>query len=84
MTTAAANETYQMCIDGEWRGATGGAMRPVLNPATGEPFAQVPEGTREDARAALKAAKSAQPAWAALPGIQRAVYLGTAGRARAG
>jgi lactaldehyde dehydrogenase / glycolaldehyde dehydrogenase len=66
---------YQMLIGGEWRGATGGATRPVLNPATGEAFAAVPEGTREDAGAALEAARSAQAAWEALTGVQRAEYL---------
>ncbi|MBA3947531.1 MAG: aldehyde dehydrogenase [Herpetosiphonaceae bacterium] len=75
MATGTANATYQMYIGGEWRGASGGAVRPVLNPANGELFAEVPEGTREDARAALEAAKAAQPAWAALPGVERARYL---------
>src|SRR5690606_4202542 len=36
---------------------------------------EVPEGTREDAQAALEAARRAQPAWEALPGVQRAAYL---------
>jgi len=67
--------SYQMLIGGTWGGATGGQTRPVLNPATGEAFAEVPEGTREDARAALEAAKQAQPAWEALTGVQRAEYL---------
>jgi lactaldehyde dehydrogenase/glycolaldehyde dehydrogenase len=75
MALQTSSDTYQMCIGGEWRAASGGQTRPVLNPATGEPFAEVPEGTREDARAALLAAKDAQPAWAALTGVQRADYL---------
>jgi len=75
MTTATTLEQYQMLIGGEWRGASGGRTRPVLNPATGEAFAEVPEGTRDDAHAALEAAKAAQPAWAALTGVQRAAYL---------
>lgn len=68
-------EKYQMYIGGEWRASGDGKTRPVLNPATGEPFAEVPEGTREDARAALLAAQAAQPAWAALTGVQRAGHL---------
>jgi lactaldehyde dehydrogenase/glycolaldehyde dehydrogenase len=68
-------DTYQMLIGGEWCGASAGQTRPVLNPATGEAFAEVPEGTREDARAALLAAKAAQPAWEALTGVERAGYL---------
>lgn len=68
-------QTYQMRIGPHWRGSSDGATRPVLNPATGEPFAKVPEATREDARAALEAAQAAQPAWEALTGVERAAYL---------
>src|SRR5215210_5495710 len=64
-----------MRIGAEWRGSSDGRTRPVLNPATGEAFAEVPEGTREDAHAALEAARDAQPAWEALTGVQRAAYL---------
>ena len=64
-----------MRIGNQWRDATSGQMRSVLNPATGEAFAEVLEGTREDAHAALEAAALAQPAWAALSGVQRAVYI---------
>ncbi|MDP9311714.1 MAG: aldehyde dehydrogenase family protein, partial [Chloroflexota bacterium] len=75
MAAETQRDTYQLLIGGEWRSATGGGMRPVLNPATGEAFANVPEGSREDARAALEAAQAAQPAWEALTGVQRADYL---------
>jgi lactaldehyde dehydrogenase/glycolaldehyde dehydrogenase len=75
MTVDIAKDTYLMRIGGEWRGTSNGATRPVLNPANGEAFAEVPEGTREDARAALVAARDAQPAWEALTGVQRAGYL---------
>lgn len=68
-------QTYTMRIGGEWRGSSDGRTRPVLDPSTGEVFAHVPEATREDARAALEAARDAQPAWAALTGVQRAAYL---------
>lgn len=66
---------YLMRIGPEWRGASSGQIRPVLNPATAEAFAEVPEGTREDAHAALIEAQKAQPAWEALSGVQRAGYL---------
>jgi lactaldehyde dehydrogenase/glycolaldehyde dehydrogenase len=75
MTTGTESATYQMRIGGEWRGAGDGRTRPVLNPATGDAFAVVPEGTREDARAALEAAQAAQPAWEALTGVERAAYV---------
>ncbi|HEY0153286.1 MAG TPA: aldehyde dehydrogenase [Longimicrobium sp.] len=81
MQSEARLESHAMLIGGEWRGAAGGATRPVVNPATGEAFAEVPEGTRDDARAALEAARAAQPAWEALSGVQRAAYLTRIARA---
>jgi lactaldehyde dehydrogenase / glycolaldehyde dehydrogenase len=75
MTSGTALETHQMLIGGAWRGASDGQTRPVLNPATGEAFASVPEATAADARAALEAARAAQPAWAALTGVQRAAHV---------
>ncbi len=68
-------KSYKMRIGAEWRGAGSGQTRPVLNPATEEVVADVPEGTREDAHAALVEAQQAQPAWEALAGVQRAAYL---------
>ena len=75
MAAGSATDAYLMRIGAEWRGTSSGATRPVLNPATGETFAEVPEGTAQDARAALQAAQAAQPAWEALTGVQRAAYL---------
>jgi len=75
MIAETTTEPYRMIIGGEWRAASGRQTRPVLNPANEEAFAEVPEGTREDAHAALEAAEKAQPAWEALPGIQRAAFL---------
>ncbi len=75
MTTGTDLARYQMRIGAEWRDSGDGRTRPVLNPATGEAFAVVPEGTREDARAALEAAQAAQPAWEALTGVERAAYV---------
>src|SRR5919198_1811899 len=68
-------EMYRMRIGAGWHGSSDGRTRPVLDPATGEAFAEVPEGTPEDARAALEAAQAAQPAWEALTGVQRTAYL---------
>jgi lactaldehyde dehydrogenase/glycolaldehyde dehydrogenase len=75
MTAGPTLESFKMRIGSEWRGSSDGATRPVLNPTTGEPFAEVPEGTREDAHAALQAAQAAQPAWEALTGVERAGYI---------
>ena len=45
------------------------------NPATGEVLAEVSQGTAADVDAAVKAARRAQPEWAALSGHQRARHL---------
>ncbi|NDW07385.1 aldehyde dehydrogenase family protein [Jiella pacifica] len=47
----------------------------VMNPATEEVIAKVSQGTAADVDAAVKAARSAQKDWAALPGHERAKYL---------
>ena len=39
----------------------------VLNPATAETMAEVPESSVEDVNAAVKAARNALPGWAATP-----------------
>lgn len=47
----------------------------VLNPATGAELAQVSQGSAADVDAAVRAARSAQPKWAALSGHERAKHL---------
>lgn len=75
MTPHQFPETYLMRIGDQWSATSTGRTRPVINPATEDAFAEVPEGTREDAHAALEAAQKAQPPWEALSGVQRASYL---------
>ena len=60
-------------IDGEF--TTPGESFAVDNPATGETIAQVTQGNAADVDSAVKAARSAQPGWAALSGHERAKYL---------
>ncbi len=55
----------QMLIGGEWREGSDAERIPVLNPATGEVFAEVAAGTPADAVAAVEAADLAQKSWAA-------------------
>ena len=50
-------------------------------PATGTLLARVAQGSPDDVDAAVQAARAAQPAWAALPGHQRARYLYAMARA---
>ncbi|ASJ74409.1 aldehyde dehydrogenase family protein [Granulosicoccus antarcticus] len=47
----------------------------TLEPATGEVLATLSEARQDDVDAAVKAARAAQPAWAALPGHSRAKVL---------
>ncbi|MEH7828475.1 aldehyde dehydrogenase family protein [Gemmobacter denitrificans] len=52
-----------------------GATVDVVNPATDAVLAQVAIGTEAEVDAAVKAARTAQAKWAALPGHDRARYL---------
>ncbi|TNC64518.1 aldehyde dehydrogenase family protein [Rubellimicrobium roseum] len=60
-----------MFIDGQWRDASGLGVDEVEDPATGRAIATTPQGTRAHAEEALDAARRAQPAWAALPAVER-------------
>jgi betaine-aldehyde dehydrogenase len=48
-----------MLIDGEWVGSANGGEREILNPADSTTVATVPEGTRDDVRRAIVAARRA-------------------------
>jgi 1-pyrroline dehydrogenase len=54
---------YQNLVGGEWVDAVEGGTAEIVNPATGEPIAQVPEGTQADVDRAVAAAKTALPDW---------------------
>jgi lactaldehyde dehydrogenase/glycolaldehyde dehydrogenase len=69
----AKRNDWRMLIDGEERGSS--EERQVLNPATGEPIAAVPEASLDQVDAALSAARRAQPAWGALAPIERAHFM---------
>jgi 1-pyrroline dehydrogenase len=53
----------QNYIGGEWVDAADGATMEVLNPATGEAIAEVPQASAEDVDRAVQAAKKALPEW---------------------
>ena len=65
----------QLLIGGEWRDATGGGTLGVEDPATGETLCEVADATPEDAVAALDAAVTAQPEWAASAPNERSEIL---------
>ena len=52
-----------------------GALFDVMNPATGQVVARVSQGGQADVDAAVRAARAAQPKWAALSGHDRARHL---------
>ena len=68
-----------MLIDGKWVGSSSDETALIRNPANGEPVAQIPVGTREDARKALEASHRAFPHWCRLPAKSRAEILHEAG-----
>jgi len=66
-------KTYSLYLNGRWE--SGEATSLVVDPATGEPFAQVATVGRARVRQALADAEAAWPAWRALTGMQRGDYL---------
>ncbi len=70
-------EAKGLFIGGQWRAASGAAFDDY-NPSTGKVWASVPNATRADAAAAIAAAHTAFPAWAATPFVQRAALLNKA------
>jgi betaine-aldehyde dehydrogenase len=59
MKAAKSNNTYQMFINGQFVNAESGKTRDIINPATGEIIAQVPEADATDIDKAVKAARAA-------------------------
>lgn len=65
----------KMYIGGRWTSGRATRTIAVHSPTTEELVGTVPEGVAGDAEDALRAARLAQPAWAALPPIERAWLL---------
>jgi succinate-semialdehyde dehydrogenase/glutarate-semialdehyde dehydrogenase len=62
-------------IGGTWRPAASGSSFPVTDPATGRQLAHVADGSTADIKAAIAAAETAFPDWAARTAYQRAEIL---------
>jgi betaine-aldehyde dehydrogenase len=75
MATTAPTRTLKNFINGEFVDAAEGATEPVLNPATGEPVADMPLSTEADVDRAVAAAKAAANGWAATTPGERALAL---------
>src|SRR5882724_5902247 len=67
---------YQMYIGGKWVNSASNKTFDDHNPFTGEVFAKVQAGKREDAKRAIEAAAAAFPEWAATPpAVRRSLFL---------
>ena len=61
----------QNFINGRLVAPVAGHYVPLIEPATGQPFGQVPASDATDVDAAVRAAEAALPAWRALPAEER-------------
>ncbi|MFQ6605037.1 MAG: aldehyde dehydrogenase family protein [Fidelibacterota bacterium] len=65
----------KLFIGGEWLAPQSDQWFDTVNPATEEVLASIPAAGAEDVDRAVAAARQAQPAWAGLPGYDRARHL---------
>ena len=64
-------------INGQWVASLGGETLPVIDPATGQPFDEIPRGTRADIDQAVSAARAALSGpWGQLTATDRGRILG--------
>ena len=72
-----SGETALMYVNGKWSEASDGAARTLIDPATGAPIAKVAEGTRDDAKRAIAAARAAfdDGPWSTMTASDRARLL---------
>jgi len=75
----AAVPSHEMFVGGAWRASSTGETFDATSPATGNLIGTVPQGDREDARAAIEAARDASDAWARLTAFERAAKIGAVG-----
>jgi succinate-semialdehyde dehydrogenase/glutarate-semialdehyde dehydrogenase len=68
-----------MFVGGQWGPSASGETFGASSPATGEEIGTVPRGDRDDARAAIDAARSAADGWAALTAFERAAKMHAVG-----
>lgn len=66
---------YSNYINGQFVESSHGDTITVINPSTGEAISTIPNSTAAEVDAAIDAAEAAQPAWGALPAIERAKHL---------
>jgi succinate-semialdehyde dehydrogenase / glutarate-semialdehyde dehydrogenase len=66
---------YGLFINGQWRGATGGAVREVIDPTNEEVIGFIPVATRADLDAAVNAADTAFSIWRHTSPWDRSILL---------
>src|ERR671915_450565 len=71
MTSVIENTVRGLHIGGRWTPAEDGRTFEDADPFTGEVVANVPAGSREDARRAIEAAAAAFPGWSETPPAER-------------
>jgi 1-pyrroline dehydrogenase len=75
MSMSVALQQLQNLVGGEWVDAVEGGTAEIINPATGEPIGEVPQGTQADVDRAVEAAKKAWPEWRESTPAERAELL---------
>jgi betaine-aldehyde dehydrogenase len=75
MTPYATQPTASHFVNGRYVEDTSGAPIDVIYPATGKVIARVHEATPAVIEEAITSARTAQKAWAALPGVARGRIL---------
>jgi aminobutyraldehyde dehydrogenase len=68
-------QQLQNLVGGEWVDAVEGGTAEIINPATGETIAEVPQGTQADVDRAVEAAAKAWPEWREVTPAERADLL---------
>lgn len=73
----ASSKKYDMFINGEWTQAKSAQTRVITNPANGEVIALVPESSKDDACAAIDAARAAFDSgpWRKMSALERGKVL---------
>jgi acyl-CoA reductase-like NAD-dependent aldehyde dehydrogenase len=69
----------QMFVGGQWQPSATGETLEAISPATGETIGSTPQGDRDDARAAIAAARSAAGDWGRLTAFERATKMHAVG-----
>ncbi|MHB8585038.1 MAG: aldehyde dehydrogenase family protein [Thermoplasmatota archaeon] len=75
-----ASQTHGLFINGHWTAGSSKETFATQNPTTGETLGFFPKGTAADVDAAVRAAKTAFPAWSQTPAPKRALILLNAAR----